>query len=266
MPSDITKSGPLQGSSGGPFTAIYDQDYFSGSQVSIYVGDVWVDEITSFSYSVTQQKSPVYGYASQLVDVIAPGQVLVEGNFTINYKEQGYLWGVLSRYKNLQLKGELQPPISPDKMKIDTRAPSEGANAPVVGHKRVALGTIESLLSGKLTKNEIYERYLSIAGYATFDANSESEKAFEDIMEAFENQVWGGGPVNRGMDSQIRRTDSNEFDDFDIYVVFGNYQNDMSNHTTQKIVGVHLTSQGKQIMVGGAPIQEEYSFIARTVV
>lgn len=269
MPPKISpeKNWVLEGNQG-PFTAIYDQDYFTGSQCSVYIGDVWVDEITSLSYTTSQPKTPIYGYASQLLDDTAKGQVIVEGNFTINYKEQGYMWGVLQRYKRLERTGNLEAPISPDKekMELDTRTPTEQANQPAQGHKRVNLGTIERLLSGDLPKNDIHERYLNIAGYATFDADSAEESVFEDIMEVFENQVWGGTPVGRGFDSQIRRTDHNKFDDFDIYVVLGNYQNDMSNHTAQKIQGVRLISQGKQIAVGGAPIQEEYSFIARTIV
>jgi hypothetical protein len=116
-----------------------------------------------------------------------------------------------------------------------------------------------------LGQNERQERYLSIAGYATFDVNSPKDKAFADLVENFENQVWGDG-TPPAHNNQIRRIDAAEYDDFDIYVVFGNYMNDRSNHTCQKIEGVRLLSQGKQIIVGGAPIQEEYSFIARTVV
>jgi hypothetical protein len=252
-----------------PFTAIYDQEYFSGSQVSIYVGDIWVDEITSLSYSVSQNKTPIYGYASQLFDATAAGQVIVQGNFTINYKEQGYLWAVLSRYKSF-MEGKLSTPITPNTLGENTRSPSEGSTAK--GHSvnyatpdTVDYSSVQKILEGGYNKTSLHEQYLSIAGYVTFDTDSEQDKSFENLMEAFENQVWGGGNT-QAFDSQIRRTDANQFDGFDLYVVFGNYSNDMANHTAQKISGVRLLSQGKQIIVGGAPIQEEYSFLARTVV
>jgi hypothetical protein len=259
-----------------PFTAIYDQDYFSGSQVSIYVGDIWVDEITSFSYSMSQNKNPIYGYASQLFDDVAVGQAIVQGNFTINYKEQGYLWAVLKRYQNLVASKKLIPPVSRETSPATTRTPSvnPGEKGHWVSHKTIEQfqgesinAAIKSLLSGGLTKDKVYENYISLAGHATFDTDSPQERAFENLMERFENQVWGDGSTRYGLPSKNERNPiAKPYDDFDIYVVFGNYQNDKANHTTQKIEGVRLLSQGKQVVVGGAPIQEEYSFLARTVI
>lgn len=251
-----------------PFTAIYDQEYFSGSQVSIYIGDIWVDEITSFSYGIQHDKRPLYGYASEVFDDIANGQIIVQGQFTINYKEQGYLWAVLQRYKNVQGAANLRSPISQEAFELDTRAPSARgiSKAHQVSHRTIEqFPTMKEMLSGGLTKDKTYEQYLSIAGYATSDVGSPRDKAFEDLMEGFENQVWGEHPEGLGFDNTVRNPTGRAYNDFDIYVVFGNYTNDASNHTAQKIQGVRLTSQGKQIMVGGAPIQEEYSFIARNV-
>ena len=81
---------------------VYDQEYFSGTQATIYIGDVWVDEVTSFAFQVTQAKAPLYGYASQLFDAVSRGPRLVRGQFTINFKEAGYLWLVLERYKSIR--------------------------------------------------------------------------------------------------------------------------------------------------------------------
>ena len=50
-----------------------------------------------------------------------------------------------------------------------------------------------------------------------------------------------------------------------MYVVFGNFLNNKANHTVQKIIGVRLLSQGKQVQVGGQPVQEQYTFIAKSV-
>lgn len=257
-----------------PFTRIYDQEYFSGSQVSIYIGDIWVDEITSFSYTIRHEKIPLYGYASELLDAVATGQVIVNGNFTINYKEQGYLWAVLQRYKNIESTGRLAP-ISKDVIPLDTRRDSE--NAPkghMVSYQTIEQfesidgvdAAIEKMLTGSLTRDKTYSEYLSIAGYATVDADSPRDQAFENLMERFENQVWGTGEARNDFDNTTRNPTGRAYNDFDIYVVFGNYQNEGSNHTAQKIQGVRLVTQGKQIIVGGAPIQEEYSFIARTVI
>jgi len=137
---------------------------------------------------------------------------------------------------------------------------------PVVGSNgtQISRFTIEQLAQGKATLQERTQFYQSLAGYSTFDVKSAKDKVFEDIVEAFEDEVWNQS--NEGLLSQIRRTDDNVFDDFDIYVAMGDYANPKANHTVQKIVGVRLTSQGKAVNIGGGNIQEEYQFIARVCV
>ena len=44
---------------------VYNIDYFSGSQVAIYIGDVFVDEITAINFVAQQPRRPLYGYADQ---------------------------------------------------------------------------------------------------------------------------------------------------------------------------------------------------------
>lgn len=266
-----------------PFTSVYDLDYFSGSQMFLYIGDVWVDEITSLQYQTTQRKQPIYGYASQLWDDVTAGQVIVHGNFTINFKEQGYLWAVLRRYfeiaavdtgiptgnkaharaeRNLLKKQEV---LAQKGQKI---IPGALGSRPLVGShgSRISRASIERLVRGEATRNERYDFYNSLAGYATVDSKSPRDKQFEDIMEVFEDQIWGKESTNYGLNSQLRRTDNNAFDGFDMYVVFGNYANAGANHTVQKIIDVRLQSQGKAVSIDGMPVQEQYGFIAQSTV
>jgi hypothetical protein len=137
---------------------------------------------------------------------------------------------------------------------------------PIVGSNgtQVSRATIERLSQGKATRQERTQFYQDLAGYSTFDVKNAKDKVFEDIVEAFEDEIWK--QENENLLSQIRRTDDNAFDDFDIYVAMGDYANKKANHTVQKLVGVRLTSQGKTVTIGGGNIQEEYQFIARTVV
>jgi hypothetical protein len=263
------------------FNRIYDLDYFDDSDVFLYIGDVWVDEVTSLQYVCRQDKTPLYGYASQLFDGTAAGHVLVQGSFTINFKEQGYLWAVLRRYFDM---GPSNPIFTSDKKSVYD--PVEAAKSkklvsgkmgvnwqekggkPIVGSNgtQVSRYTIEQLTQGNATKQQRSDFYQDLSRYATFDTKSSKDKIFEDIVEAFEDEVWAAGATNEHLTSQIRRMDDNVFDDFDIYVVMGDYTNPKANHTVQKIVGVRLTSQGKGVSIGGGNIQEEYQFIARTVV
>jgi len=274
-----------------PFTAIHDMDYFSGSQTFLYIGDVLVDEVTSIQYSLSQTKAPIYGYASQMFDTVAVGQVGVSGNFTVNFKEAGYLWAVLRRYFQIADSGitfggpksgsgkaedrllknyeNARVEAGGSRSQLDeTRRGVLGLNKPLVGSRgsRISLASIERLLSGDANRDERYDFYQSIAGYATFDQDSPRDKAFEDLMEVFEDQVWGSSTSNEDLINQLRRADDNRFDGFDIYIVYGNYQNEMANHTVRKIVGAHITGQAQMVQIDGQPLQEQYTFLAQTIV
>lgn len=253
-------------------TEVYDQEYFSGSQMFLYIGDVWLDEVVSLSYSRQQSKSPIFGYASQLFDDVAAGQVIVQGNFTINYKEQGYLWAVLRRYHN-QTASDVNVSTSHDSRLLGVRKgrrrtqpeiTNDRGNIVASNGTSINRQTIERVTQGELTRGDRFKFYQHLAGYSTFKTDSPRDKAFEDIAEAFEDQIWEPNQQNFDLNNQIRRIDDNAFDNFDIYVVFGNYSNPRANHTVQKIIGVHLLSETKTIKIDGEPVKESYSFIART--
>lgn len=75
-------------------------EYFSGSQASIFIGDVWVDEIIDWQVSYGASATPIYGYGDTFFSHAAQGRVLVQGNFTINFKEPNYLLAILERYQH----------------------------------------------------------------------------------------------------------------------------------------------------------------------
>jgi len=248
------------------YTNIYDLDYFSGAQMFLYIGDVWVDEVTGLQYTTQQVKTPIYGYASQLYDDCTAGHVIVQGNFAINFKEAGYLWAVLRRWHQLGADAGAFPVSQSDSGLSNGRTtefnrPVKGANA-----TKIRRQSIESITQGNATRGETYEFYQGLAGYATTQVRNARDVAFENVMEAFEDAIWMPKTTNNVLNSQIRSTDSNEFDGFDIFVVFGNYATPGANHTVQKIIDVRLQSQGKMIKIDGEPIQETYSFIARSTV
>lgn len=241
-------------------TGVYDLDYFGSAATFLYIGDVWIDEITSLQYVCQQEKTPLYGYASQLFDTTAAGRVLVTGSFSINFKEQGYLWAVLRRYFQINaditgFSSEYDGNLTSNKLPITKSSQST----------EMMRSTIERLVDGKITKSEQYKFYNDIAGYLTVGDNATKKKdsIFESIMNTFEDEIWQSD--SKTLNSQTRRTDDNKFDGFDIYCIWGNYANPAANRTVQKISGVRLLSQGKRIMIGPEPIGEEYSFLAQSV-
>jgi hypothetical protein len=74
-------------------------DYVTAAQGRIYIGGILLDECYDIQYTYQESKEPIYGYNSKHFDAILPGQVIIYGSFTINYKHDKYLWAIL---KNLQ--------------------------------------------------------------------------------------------------------------------------------------------------------------------
>ena len=65
--------------------------YHAGVEAEIYFGDVFIDEISGLSIAVLTNKAPLYGYASELFDAVARGNLIVQGSFSINYVHKYYL-------------------------------------------------------------------------------------------------------------------------------------------------------------------------------
>jgi hypothetical protein len=69
----------------------YQTDYFCGSQVAIFLGDLWIADMTMIQYEMTQAKRPFYGYKSQKWDLVAKGTQIIHGAFAMNYTRSNFL-------------------------------------------------------------------------------------------------------------------------------------------------------------------------------
>lgn len=264
-------------------SSIYDLDYFSSQQAALYIGDVFIDEATSISFSVQQSKTPVYGYASQLFDGVSKGTVLVQGQFSINFKESGYIWLVLQRYKRFENQVDdtlkrytnVKDKFSP----LDVGKKNVGGGKQILGGKNnpfarisnknkeydfISRAGIERLVSGEASKDERFTFYQNLAGYATISNPTAKDKVFEDIVEVFEDQVWQEDVSD--LDNFTRRADDNFFDNFDMFCVFGDYTKPGANHTVKRIRNVHILGQAQSIDPESGVLQESYTFFARNII
>lgn len=249
---------------------IYNREYFSGSATSIFIGNIWVEEITSIAYSVSQDRTPLYGYADTYFRAVSKGPVLVQGQFSINFKEAGYLWLILNHYQ--KMKGKPTPlhphpfksSSSMDKQNIERLINGEGT---VFERQKVykALAEQYGLEARKETVSDFIGTGASLGGYSSLARASGGIGKAENKFEDFENEVWE--LPQEELDNQNRRADDPNLNPFDIYVSFGDFAgDDKANHTIQKISDVHILSSAKQIMCNADPIQEVYAFLGRTLV
>lgn len=229
----------------------YDYDYFGSGQLSIYFGDVFIDEIVRVGYDLQHQKIPIYGYASHKFDTVAWGQQIVSGQFAINYKEEAYLQIVLQN--------------------LSGKAPITTVNENTKKHS-VRRQNIETILqrrndtSGQMLEESVMEQLYGFIDYSkskkVLDSTTESSD-FEDIAEAMEDEIWGGGGSKTGI--HLSDPTNAQVVPFDIYLVFGDYSNPLANHTSKKICQCHLTGQSQTIELDGGPVYELYSFIAKGI-
>lgn len=228
----------------------YEFDYFSGSQISVYIGDVLVDDIATIQYHVSQRKRPIYGYASQYFHKVASGQVLVEGTFSIPFKESDYLLLALARYS------KFMTPVG--------HGERTEKNNPVLREN------IERIIQDdRVRTDDRFKLYR--------DLSALSDDKFENIAENFEDILWAKDITHNADEfttpnashvspedyDQYRRAD--QYPPFSIYILYGDVSNPAANHTIKKIFNCHIIGQGQVIAVGGEPVLEQYSFIARNV-
>jgi len=276
----------------------YKEDYFSGSQAKVYMGDIYVDDIVTIQYNTSQSKQPIYGYSSQNFDAVAMGTVIGNGTLTIAFKEVGYLnviqsvleqqrLGVNKAAKNIvnrinnaqednisaninstsQLKGRLNPNMTPSLIRREE--------------------TIENVLDNLkgLNVSPFNNNYTNISG--NIFTNNQEQLDFEDVAEIFEDSIWGdsnGVPFGT-MRNKIRRADEFDYfynrfqaqgirsaksdDDYgnvtNLMLTFGDINDFRAEHTLIVLNDVHFTSQGLISAPNGEPIGETYSFFFRDI-
>ncbi|MGI4814859.1 MAG: hypothetical protein ACRYGG_16215, partial [Janthinobacterium lividum] len=83
--------------------------YLTGTQARIYIGNLFIDEIDTLYYAFNNNRIPVYGYSSANVDAFGQGRRLVQGQLSVNFVSEGYLFTVLSEYSNKFGSASLSP-------------------------------------------------------------------------------------------------------------------------------------------------------------
>lgn len=253
-------------------TTVYDQEYFSGSQVNLYIGDVLIDEISGLEFAVHQEKGRVHGYNSQLFDAVTQGTVIVTGQFSINFKESGYLYTVLNRWKGINT-GKSKPSYSPFYSTKNVGGAKSGGRGSLVRQN------IEEVMQGNASPEQLVRYYQDLAGFSNLKARESAEarrnntfnavtqqgklETAEDLFEAYEDEIWGKNPLT----AAPRRVDDSAFDGFTIFITYGDYNtNDYVNHTARRIDRVSLTTTAQVVMNNGKPVEEVYRFFARNLV
>ncbi len=228
-------------------------DFYSGSQITVWFGNIFMDDINSIQWARTQNKRPIYGYASQEFDAVARGTVLIQGNFSINFRQVGYLTAVMEEIKDIykDITGGL---ASEEKAKFNNESWPHIRR--LIGH-HLRNGTF-----GPTTSQQIK------------DIGDSAD--FLELAKIYEDTIWGEASAidEHGKQRKIAADISQSEiipNGFNILVTYGNTSgsenqtlNSRLQSTTKALNGVHLTGESQAVQVGGQPVQEQYNFIARS--
>jgi hypothetical protein len=286
------------GSANDPFNApakdnyqTYPYDYFSGADCKIFFGDIWVDDIITLQYNVNQDKTPIYGYASQLFDAVAKGQVIVQGSLSVSFKETGYLnliQGIIESQKR-NVKAVVRSKIAEHEflgkqgmtkfiprlnyIGEDPKPKEFGLEYSVNGAPQIIRQqqTIEQILTGKKAGTAL-AKTLGI---------EQGDRDFEDFAKVLEDTLWGdsdGEPLT--LDNKLKRVDEFDYssnggiktgklrnysDTLNIMLTFGDINDYRAEHTMIVLNDVHFVSTGMVVSPTGDPIAEMYNFFARDI-
>lgn len=228
----------------------FSNDYFAGSDIRIYFGDVWVDEITSLQFTLQEQVTPIYGYASYTWDKVARGTRHIQGNFSINFKESYYLHYVMNSLSSkMQAPSTSSPAFSAATWKegVSVEHLVESADGPTF--ESVA-DEFEKSLWGEGSNANINSVVATRKGN-TFFSPEQRGKNEEDGSATYDQATSQKQLAEQGFNILVGYGPMNEKDGM------------KAAETAHTLMGVQITGVSQVIGGDGQPIQEMYSFIAR---
>lgn len=221
-------------------------EYFSGSDVTIYMGDVFLSEVSALSFTLTEKVLPIFGYASRTFDHASRGSRLVEGIIQIPFVEAGYLEAILSRIganttntenskpKLAYVKGGKSVPSWCADFKMDIEGALVRENKNGIAVDQTIKGIVMSTPNKTLSTAGATSGLSFVGGAGVGGVDYTKKTAYNDRVEDYEAEVWGRD-VSKDRDRKYqsffyedrKREDGTNTQEilkktgFDIYITYG---------------------------------------------
>lgn len=234
--------------------------YYSGLDVSVYFDDIFIDEIVSITFSEMEQVRPLIGYSSYTPNAFIHGSRYVQGSFTINFKDAGYIYKMLSYITS----GKADRLIGAESRKELSGETAATVRSNTASKVYTAPANLDSAIKLDYTLEDIIN--MSASG----DVNG-----YRRSMDTFTEKYWSTPGVESDPLANSPKYDPGTDDGFDIVIKYGqpeDYYRDTSGKpmqgwgTVQIIKGCHIQNCQKTIDDSGRNILEAYEFIAKTIV
>jgi hypothetical protein len=206
----------------------FSYEYFSGANTVVEVNGVEALEAAGISFGISESRRPIYGYSSRHYDVVARGQVLVQGSMLINYVHQDYLYEVL-RYD----ESNAEEVLVARRTQLEDVLNQTSARDELV--REIGSNYVESLDIAR----SFQDKYWSVAPDAAFPNR---------LLRPTYNPHDFSGPVT-------------------LKITFGPRQatNQFRGFTGVVLSGVYFLGRARAIQATEEVLVEEYQFIARNM-
>jgi hypothetical protein len=245
----------------------FNSSYYSGLDISVYFGAVYMDEVISLQYQEVEQVKPNFSYASYTYNSISRGARLVTGSFTINFKESGYLYNLL---KTLRNTGTMEANLQ--------RMYSGEADYPYSKEAKDRLEKV-SVVQDALANDFTLEDFVAIASSGSKVYNKDN---YQEVMDQLDTAIWEpaahyndrdvvtkrNSETKRGVDLDTAKFRGPSLG-FDVIIKYGQPEDAGKGKpgwgTIETVRGCHITGVSKTIDDTGKNTLEVYSFVGQTV-
>lgn len=214
--------------------------YFTMTQARMYIGNLFIDELNSVQFVLQDNQIPIYGYVSRDFDALAQGKALVQGQLTLNFISEGYLYTALNAYSTYVD----QPPVP-----VSNTASQQQSrmNTLVSGLNSSALSDNTAAITS--AKQEILNLAATPNGQTLLN-NAKALQSQQNYQD--QNNLLGlaGGDYPNAVYQNIP---------FDIVI---NFQG-AGRTITRRLESCSLISNETVMDHNGSPILDSYGFIAR---
>lgn len=237
----------------------FNQSYYSGLDVSVYFGGIFIEEITQLQFQEIEQVRPIYSYASYTPTVITHGTRLTQGSFVLNFKDASYMNALLTQINDKMSSSVLEQAIN--NAYIDSaRSNTEAGMIPQTNAK---LAAIKNVTQAAITKDLTLA---SIINMAKTDGNIGTQ-TYTELLAGMSSRYWVDSPVSRvtskNMDETSKFAPKGSDVGFDIMVKYGQPEgSEPSAYGSIRVLrDCHLSGCQQVVDDSGRNIAESYTFI-----
>lgn len=249
----------------------FDSTYWSGLDVQIYFNNILINEAIQISYVVNEQVRAYYGYSSYVPDRFHHGARVVQGEMTINFKRDGYIFSLLKLIADTDPNESWFGNESIAELPTDGRTPVEVDNFPFASMWAQAASSTLSAEKAKELINKGKKVVTEDAVFRTPTTINTRKGIFESQLEGFDiNIVYGANLSSKrnlrwiGGDEYELAPDNAQYGDGRVLQV--SKDDGLVTSTGLKLIGTSISGLAKTINDDGRPIVETYSFQAKDVV